>query len=216
MQFMATDRGRISPLIRNAMIAIGVLIAVAILGGLALWAMPAVLTRHPSEGMTAAEQLKAANDVRAPLVAFFVAVGAAGTLWFTAHTYILNREGHVTDRYTKAVSQLGDASSPVRVGGIYALERIANDSKKDRNTIVHVLESLIRERSKFTRARQDEPPEDVKAGLRAASRVLRQLDTTLDLHDADLRNCDLSGIPDNQVMLPDEAKLKGATRPRRP
>jgi hypothetical protein len=74
--------------------------------------------------MTAAERLAAVNDVRTPLVAFLVTIGAAGTLWFTARSFTLNREGHVTDRYTKAVSQLGDESSPVRVGGVYALERI--------------------------------------------------------------------------------------------
>jgi hypothetical protein len=67
--------------------------------------------------MTVAEQLKAVNDVRAPLVAFLVAVGAAGTLWFTGRTYRLNREGHVTDRYTMAVGQLGDGSPAVRTSG---------------------------------------------------------------------------------------------------
>ena len=39
---------------------------------------------------------------------------------FTSRSYRLNWEGHVTDRYTKAVSQLGDESSPVRIGGVYA------------------------------------------------------------------------------------------------
>src|SRR5437016_2141797 len=97
------------------------LIAVVALGVLSLWVLPAVLAREPSYGMTASERLKAVNDVRAPLVAFLVAAGAAGTLLFTARTYVLNREGHVTDRYTKAVGQLGDDTSPVRIGGVYAL-----------------------------------------------------------------------------------------------
>lgn len=34
----------------------------------------------------------------------------------------------MTDRCTKAVGQLDDGSSPVRIGGVYALERIGNDS----------------------------------------------------------------------------------------
>jgi hypothetical protein len=70
--------------------------------------------------MTAAEQLKAVNDVRTPLVGFVVLLGSAATLWFTARTYLLGREGQVTDRYTKAVGQLGDVQAPVRVGGVYA------------------------------------------------------------------------------------------------
>lgn len=188
------------------------LIAVVLLAALVLWALPAALTRHPSHGLTAAERLKAVNDVRAPLVAFLVAVGAAGTLWFTAWTYALNREGHVTDRYTKAVGQLGDASSPVRIGGVYALERIGNDSSKDRTTIIYVLGAFIRERSKETRARQDDPAEDVKAALRVAGRLLPITDAKLNLRDTDLRDTDLSHLPKDQLML-DGAKLEGARLP---
>jgi hypothetical protein len=189
------------------------LIVAVALGVLSLWLLPAVLAREPSYGMTAAERLNAVNDVRAPIVAFLVAVGAAGTLLFTARTYVLNREGHVTDRYTKAVGQLGDAASPVRIGGVYALERIGNDSPKDRTTIIYVLGAFIRERSKEIRARPDEPQEDVKAGLRVVSRLLTMSDVVLDLRDADLQNSDLSQLPADQVLL-DGAKLNGAISPR--
>jgi hypothetical protein len=111
-------------------------VMLVVVSGLVLWVLPAALTRHPSHGMTAAERLKATNDARGAIVGFLVAVGAAGTLVYTARTYTLNREGHVTDRYTEAVSQLGDNSAPVRIGGVYALERIGNDSTKDRRTII--------------------------------------------------------------------------------
>src|SRR5690242_5696390 len=37
-----------------------------------------------------------------------VAASAAGGLAYTARTYRLSREGHFTDRYSKAVEQLGD------------------------------------------------------------------------------------------------------------
>jgi hypothetical protein len=195
--------------------AIGLLVAAVVLGALVLWLLPAVLTRHPSAGMTAADRLKTANDVRAPLVAFLVAVGAAGTLWFTGRTYLLNREGQITDRYTKAVGQLGDDSSPVRIGGIYALERIANDSDKDRTTIIYVLGAFIRECSKEPRKRQDDPQEEVKAALRVATRLLRMSDPRfqLDLRDAYLRNADLSGLRTSQVLL-DGASLEDARLPR--
>jgi hypothetical protein len=188
------------------------LFAVVALGVLSLWILPAVLARGPSYGMTAPDRLKAVNDVRAPLVAFLVAAGAAGTLLFTARTYVLNREGHVTDRYTKAVGQLGDAASPVRIGGVYALERIGNDSPKDRSTIIHVLGAFIRERSREVRARPDDPQEDVKAGLRVMGRLLAASDAVLDLRDADLQNSDLSQLPADRVVL-DGAKLDGASLP---
>ena len=48
----------------------------------------------------------------------------------------VTEQGQVTDRYTKAVGQLGKESSPVRVGGVYALERIGHDSSRDRTTII--------------------------------------------------------------------------------
>jgi hypothetical protein len=188
------------------------LFAVAVSAALVLWILPELLTRQPSEGITAAERLKAANDVRGPLVAFLIAMGAAGTLLFTARTYELSREGHVTDRYTKAVGQLGDDNSPVRIGGVYALERIGKDSPQDRTTIIYVLGSFIRERSKVMRDRQDDPAEDVKAGLRVVGRLLAMSDVNVDLRDADLRNTDLSRLPKNRTLL-DGAKLEGATPP---
>lgn len=176
---------------------------------LVLWILPALLTQQPSRDMTASERLKAVNDVRPPLVAFLISLGAAGTLWFTYRTYVLSREGHVTDRYSKAVGQLGDDSSPVRVGGVYALERIGNDSPQDRTTIIYVLGAFIRERSKILRERQDEPSEDVKAGLRVCSRLLVGSSAILDLRGSDLRNADLSKFPEHRVML-DGANLEGA------
>ena len=46
----------------------------------------------------------------------------------------------MTDRYTKAIEQLGpDKGLDVRIGGIYALERIARDSPRDHPTIMEVL-----------------------------------------------------------------------------
>jgi hypothetical protein len=60
---------------------------------------------------------------------------AAGALLFTARNFILSREGQVTDRYTKAIEQLGSDKLDVRIGGIYALERVARDSARDHPTV---------------------------------------------------------------------------------
>ena len=40
-------------------------------------------------------------------------------------TVELTEQGQVTDRYTKAIDQLSSKELEVRIGGIYALERIA-------------------------------------------------------------------------------------------
>jgi uncharacterized protein YjbI with pentapeptide repeats len=54
----------------------------------------------------------------------------------------------ITERFSKAIEQIGsDNKIEVRLGGIYALERIAYDSERDHWTIMEVLTSFIQERS---------------------------------------------------------------------
>jgi uncharacterized protein YjbI with pentapeptide repeats len=50
----------------------------------------------------------------------------------------------ITDLYTKAVEQLGSDKAPVRLGGLYALERLAQDHPEQRQTIVNVLCAYLR------------------------------------------------------------------------
>src|SRR5258708_6137008 len=116
------------------------------------------------------------------------------TTALTLRALELTEQGQVTDRYTKAVGQLGDESSPVRVGGIYALERIGHDSPKDRTTIIYVLGAFIRERSRVPE-RDEQPPEDVMAGIRVVGRLLPLSEVKLNLRGADLRNTDMSDLP---------------------
>jgi len=46
-------------------------------------------------------------------------------------TFELTEQGQVTDRYTKAIEQLGSDKLGVCIGGIHALERIGRDSARD-------------------------------------------------------------------------------------
>jgi pentapeptide repeat protein len=59
-------------------------------------------------------------------------------------TLEIAREGQITERFTRAIDQLGHAHLDVRLGGIYALERIARDSPGDRVAIGEVLTAFIR------------------------------------------------------------------------
>lgn len=124
-------------------LALLVLVPTLALGCAILWLLPSYFGR-PYVGV---DRLKAMSDARTAGVAYLVAVGAVTTVLFTARTYRLTREGQVTDRYSKAVEQLGDADGKklmVRLGGIYALERIATDSARDRSTVVEVLSAFLR------------------------------------------------------------------------
>jgi DNA segregation ATPase FtsK/SpoIIIE-like protein len=53
-------------------------------------------------------------------------------------------ERRVTDLYSKAVEQLGADKAPVRLGGLYALERLAQDNPEHRQTVVNVLCAYLR------------------------------------------------------------------------
>jgi hypothetical protein len=61
-----------------------------------------------------------------------------------AHTEADATARRVTDLYAKAVEQLGSDKAPVRLGGLYALERLAQDAPAQRQTIVNVLCAYLR------------------------------------------------------------------------
>jgi uncharacterized protein YjbI with pentapeptide repeats len=70
----------------------------------------------------------------------------------TLKTLELSEQGQITERFTRAIDQLGatgDEQAPrieIRLGGIYALERIVRDSpKRDYNTVMEVLTAYVRE-----------------------------------------------------------------------
>ncbi|GCA84665.1 secreted effector protein PipB2 [Microcystis aeruginosa NIES-2522] len=59
----------------------------------------------------------------------------------------LTQQRLITERFSKAVEQIGNPKEEVVIGGIYSLERIAKDSPKDQWTIMEVLTSYIRKNS---------------------------------------------------------------------
>jgi Pentapeptide repeats (8 copies) len=74
------------------------------------------------------------------LAGLVVVVGVAAT-WWQVH---VSREGQITERFTKAVDQLSSGNVIVRIGGIYALERIARNSATDRDHILFLLGAFVR------------------------------------------------------------------------
>jgi len=129
---------------------------------------------------------------------------AAGALVFTAWNVTLYRnsltfyrrtneiaeQGQVTDRYTKAIEQLGSTTVDVRIGGIYALERVARDSPRDHPTVMEVLAAFIREHSRDPLTRPapvaDTPEPVTRPDIQAAVTVIGRRDAAHDLR-IDLR-----------------------------
>lgn len=88
----------------------------------------------------------------------------------------LAKEGQVTDRYTAAVTNLGDDKMDVRLGGIYALQRIMQDSTRDQPTIANVLATYVRTHA----AKPPAKGQDIPADVQGAVTVLATRDTTHD------------------------------------
>jgi hypothetical protein len=70
----------------------------------------------------------------------------------TAQQLHLTQQGQITERFTRAIEQLGATNDrgenklEIRLGGIYALERIAWDSpERDYSTVIEVLTAYVRE-----------------------------------------------------------------------
>ncbi|MFG3398756.1 pentapeptide repeat-containing protein [Streptomyces parvus] len=125
----------------------------------------------------------------------------------------LAKEGQITDRYTAAVGNLGEDKMDVRLGGIYALQRIMQDSHRDQPTITNVLATYVRTHAAKPPAKDQDVPADVLAALtvlttRETSRVV---EGTLPLN---LGGVQLPGINiGTEGSLPaelDETDLTGA------
>ena len=66
------------------------------------------------------------------------------TIYVALANLAVSEEKYKTDLFVQAIKQLGDEKLEVRLGGIYALERIARDSEKDHGPIMEVLTAYVR------------------------------------------------------------------------
>ena len=131
-------------------------------------------------------------------------------------------EGQVTDRFTRAIAQLGDKEMAIRLGGIYALERIAKDSEKDHGPIMEVLTADVRKKAPRREQDIEEAPDPPPTDIQAILTVIGRRETTgknrgndrLDLTGtqlavANLRDANLRGANLRDANL-DGADLDGA------
>ena len=129
-------------------------------------------------------------------------------------------EGQITDRFTKAIEQLGqegDDKMAIRLGGIYALERIAKDSEKDHGPIMEILTAYVRENA--PRQEEDIPtlPAKMPTDIQAILTVIGRRETTgenrgnglLDLTHTQLAEANLQAANLTGVNL-QGANLQGA------
>lgn len=211
---------------RWALIALGVVVALAFVALSALvllkWA-PAALVPDHGVSATRAEEIAKVRTALLTLLGGSIAV--AGAI-YTVKTFRLSRQGQITDRLTRAVDQLGSEAVDIRLGGIFALERLAHESPTDHCQIMEILTGFVRERSPWVDgvhasaelAAPGVPHLQSRADIQAAIRVIGRRDTKhdsarascmLDLSGADLRGAKLAhGNFSGAIFL--RAHLEGA------
>jgi Pentapeptide repeats (8 copies) len=128
-----------------------------------------------------------------------------------ARTLESTREGQITDLYSRAIDQLGSAQLHVRIGGIYALGRIARDSEEHRPIAMEVLTAFIRENSqeRWPPADRHEEGRWTRPDIQAAVNVVGRLNVGLSLQPIDLYRAVLINANLNDLDLRGAA-LRGA------
>lgn len=114
----------------------------------------------------------------------------------SAKNLSLAHEGQITERFTKAIDQLGSEKLQVRLGGIYALERIARDSKPDYWPVVEILTAFVRANSTTQLNHQHNPANEPATDIQAVLTVLTRRNINHEkntLHRIDLRGANLRG-----------------------
>jgi uncharacterized protein YjbI with pentapeptide repeats len=204
-------RHRIAVLTTQGLAATVILAAISVLvlhGPVEWW-----LGGRALDGMEVKDRVAAVNSARQIALAAAAGTAALVGLGFTARTYYLSRRGQLTDRYTRAITQLASDKLTERLGGIYALEHLMAESPRDHNTVVEVLAAFVRDSALATNTElppldQEDPgprpTTDVQAALTVlARRPVRPEPNRLNLSRTDLRGADLL-----QARLP-RADLRG-------
>lgn len=132
----------------------------------------------------------------------------------------ITQQGQITDRYNAAITNLGSPSVDVRLGGIYALQRIMQDSPRDQPTVVAVLCAFVRDHANAANAKStrssasqntSSAPSQLPTDIQAALTVV---DTRNTAHDGsttvvDFTSANLAGAEASGADLTG-AELNGA------
>jgi len=209
-------------------VVVGVGIAIALLAVVIV--LPKLSFVQPrGVHLTDADRATAESNLRGHLLQALGGLVLGVGAYFTWRTFALNREGQITERFTRAVEQLANKKQlDVRLGGIYALERIAHDSETHYEPVLEVLTAFLRENARWrpdtvradaeaaSPARPGKPAKDGKApdlsrlrtDIQAAATVLGRRDRRheragyrLDLRGVDLRNASLRGAHLESALL---------------
>ena len=103
-----------------------------------------------TEGLTGAARLDELNRVRIALVLIVLGALTAVVVLLIARRASLDRrelqrDHHLIQRFARAVDQIGHHALDVRLGGLYSLERLAQESPEDHVPVIEILAAFVRE-----------------------------------------------------------------------
>ncbi|MBD2094193.1 pentapeptide repeat-containing protein [Trichocoleus sp. FACHB-591] len=143
------------------------------------------------------------------------ATAALSNIEISRRNAFLTEQGQITERFTKAIEQLGSNNTSIRLGGIYALAQISKElPDKYHWTIIEILAAFVRDNSTLfyssaellSKFKIEDPTtrlerrENISIDIQAALTVIGRRDykqdpidpTKIDLSKAHLKGADLS------------------------
>jgi uncharacterized protein YjbI with pentapeptide repeats len=200
-----------------------------ILGLLVLVGVSALVIRFApawlvsTSGLSGTARLDELSRVRVALLVLTLATIAGGVTLYVMHTSTRarreeSRERQFTERFMRAVEQLGHPTLDVRLGGIYSLERLARESRENHGPVMEILAAYVREHAPWParaaggpggpRAR---PATDVQAALTILGRriLAHDTDAPIALGHTALAGASLTGAHLERALL-SGANLEGA------
>lgn len=192
-----------------------------IVGVVSIYVMYLILWELPKHSVSShlfdvKDKIGLENDIRSTLAQIIGGALVLFGLYFTAQnlktsqqTLAVAQEGQITERFTRAVEQLGKADErkldssgkevgvesnlAIRLGGIYALNRIAKESEQDRWPIVEILATYVRSNAPSTVEKKTVKP-DIQAILNVLSQSWGSCTHETNQPFIDLSLTDLNGV----------------------
>jgi Pentapeptide repeats (8 copies) len=132
---------------RRSTIAGGAVAAALVIAAL-IW-LPLLLVNvdllgRGTAGLSDREFASSVNDARTTVLQALAGAVVLITAIAAWRQYVLARDTQLTERYAKAVELLGSDTPETRTGAVFALERLARDSRLDAAIVVDVLAAFVR------------------------------------------------------------------------
>lgn len=195
----------------------GVMLGLICVVFLAVWKLPEWPVLAWKAFLTPKDLIELENQTRQTLIQVIAGAAIVGGLYLvwrrmTATEQLASealatvREGQLTDRFSRAVQQFGSDKVEIRLGGIYALERIAQESERDHWPVMEVLCAYVRDAAAWHEERPaTRLPVDVQAILTVVGRRSQRFETAehhrINLSRTDLRMADLQRAQLGNALL---------------